>query len=263
MCKEGQNQARLLASMVNHGATEVKISELFRESQLIWQIRPEHAVSETCIRLEEFMASAARNSQRSLSVMERMHGLGGFQDHDLLTALKKYVEDTCEAIKVVDNTLKNNGASLESLLFEIPNETSDDEVSWRNLIGRRDVIAHRLLTVDDDRVYREAIRDFGSLYQLLSKVYFAPMKIDRASGEGLTPLLRAEVLRSLAPSGYGQVPHIGQSLVFVCEDKIKGFQSFRFGRTEDNKLLIGASHAPRRLRLSVYELNQTESSTQQ
>ena len=92
-----------------------------------------------------------------------------------MAALKKYVEDTCEAIKQVDNELKGNGSSLETLLFEIPGE-SDNQVSWRNLIGRRDVIAHRLLTVDDERVYREAERDFCLLVELISRVYFVPIK---------------------------------------------------------------------------------------
>ena len=254
MDKEYQNRTRLLSNMVNHGATQVEMSELFRESQVIWQIRPANEMSETCIQLEEFMSSAARDSQSALRVIDRIHDSDDLQDRDLLTALKKYVEDACEAITVVDNKLKDNGSSLESLLFEIPNKTSDDEVSWRNVIGRRIVIAHKLLTVDDERVYTEAVRDFGSLYQLLSKIYFVPVKTDWASDEGFSPLFRMDALRNLAPSGYGQAPDIGESLIFICEDKIEGFLSFRLGRTEDNKLLIGSSHAPRSFHISLYAL---------
>ncbi len=252
MRKESQNRARLLASMISHGATQVEIGELFKEAQVIWQIKPDEEVSETCVQLEEFTASAARNAQSALQVIDRMGGSANLQDRDLLTALKKYVEDVCEAIKIVDNSLKDNGSSLEALLFEIPNETLDDEASRRNLIGRRDVIAHKLLTVDDDRVYKEAVRDFGSLHQLLSKVYFVPVKTDWTSGDGFSPLVKTHAVRNLAPSGYGQTPHIGESLIFICEDKVEGFMAFRLGRTDDNKFLVGASHAPRSIHISVY-----------
>ena len=251
MQKQGQNRTRLLASMINHGATQVEISELFRESQVIWQIRPDNEISETCIKLEEFMASAARKSRSALRVIDRMHGSDDLQDRDLLTALKKYVEDTCEAIKVVDNELKRNKSSLQSLIFEIPNETLDSKVSWRNLIGRRDVIAHKLLTVDDNKVYREAVRDFGSLNQLLSKVYFVPVKTDFASGAGFFPLLRRDAVTNLAPSGHGQTPQIGESLIFICEDKVEKFMSFRLGRTEDNKFVVASSGAPHSIHISV------------
>ena len=248
------NRARLLSNMVLHGATQVELRELFKESQIIWQLRPDQEISDTCIQLEEFMSSAARNARSALDVIDRMRGLGNLQDRDLLTALKKYVEDACEAVKVVDNKLKDNGSSLESLLGEIPNETLDGEVSWRNLIGRRDVIAHRLLTVDDNKVYREAVRDFGSLHQLLSKTYFVPVKTDWASDRGFSPLVKTDALRNLAPSKANTIPSIGQSLIFVCEDKQEGFLSFRVGRSQDNKMLFAASHAPRSIHISVHAI---------
>ena len=93
-----------------------------------------------------------------------------------MTALKKYVEDTCAALKEVDNTLEKNNSSLSQLFYEIPQGTSESELSWRSLIGRRDVIAHQLLTVNGERVYYEAKRDFDSLYQLLTRIYFSPIK---------------------------------------------------------------------------------------
>ena len=249
MEKEGQNRSRLLARMVKHGATRLEIKDLFRQSQIVWQIGADREISETCIHLEEFMASAARNCQSALRVIARMHGLGALKDPDLLTALKKYVQDTCEAIKEVDNTLNRNRSSLTSLLFEISDKTAGSEVSWRNLIARRVVIAHRLLTVDDEKVYCEAERDFSSLHQLLSKVYFVPVKTDLRAGEGFCPLLRMDALRNLAPSVHGRTPVIGESLIFVCEDKSDGFLPFRLGRTEDNRILLAAS---RRIPFSLH-----------
>ena len=181
----------------------------------------------------------------------------GEKDPDLLTALKKYVEDACGGIKEVDNVLKRNGSSLEALLYEIPG-TSDGNVSWRDLIGRRDVIAHQLLTVDDDRVYHEAERerDFGfpvavhALQELLSRVHFAPIRTDFGSGRGACPLLRTEALNKLSPSAHGERPQIGTSIVFVFEDvpQIDGFLCLRMGRTEKNKLTLAT---PRRIYFSL------------
>ena len=165
-----QGRGRLTSRLVGHGATEVEIPELFKQSQVIWQLAEGVEVSETCVALEEFMSNAARNAQSAINVIARMEGN---EDHDLVAAMKKYVEDTGQSIKEVDDRLKEKESSLSALFSEIPDE-SEDEVSWRNLIGRRNVIAHKLLSVDNKQVYEEAKRDFASLHQLLSNIYFVP-----------------------------------------------------------------------------------------
>lgn len=243
MYPESLGSNRLLTRMADHGATMVELDTLLKESDIVWSIGPNDEVSETCIHLEEFSASAARNCRSALGVIDRIHGSDNVKDPDLLTALKKYVEDACEAIKEIDETLERNNASLASLLFELPNDTQGDEASWRNLIGRRVVIAHRLLTVDDERVYREAVRDFGLLSHLISRVYFVPTKTDYASGKGFTPLLRTSVLRSLNPAAHGQTPRIGESVIFIYEDRREGFLPLRMGRSEGDKVLVSGPHA--------------------
>ena len=252
MDKKSQNLTRLLTKMVKHGAAQVDIEYLFKQSQLIWNIGSHQEISDTCIHLEEFMSSAARNCRNALQVIDRMDG-SSLKDPDLLTALKKYVEDTSEAIKEVDSTLDRSKSSLTSLIFEIPNETSEHELSWRNLIARRIIIAHKLLTIDDEKVYCEAKRDFGSLNQLLSKIYFVPVKTNFDAGEGFHPLLRADALKNLAPSTHGKTPKIGEALIFICEDKTNGFLTFRLGRTEDNKVLMSAS-APCSIPFSLHSV---------
>ena len=240
------NRARLVARMVEHGATRVEMAKLMKEAQIVWRIGAYEDVSETCIHSEELMASGARSCRLALDVMTRMDRTDGVRDTDLLTALKKYVQDTCEAIKQVDNVLKANGSGLADLFFEIP-DRSQDEMSWRDLIGRRDVIAHRLLTVDDERVHREAERDFGSLHKLLSRVYFAPVKTDFEADKGFMPMLKADAWRRLAPSVEGLKPEIGGSLIFVCEDKKEGFVPFRLGRSASNTVLLAAPPGIRRI----------------
>ena len=233
---------RFVSKLVRHGASQVSIAELVAQGQIIWAIGPDQVLSGTCIRAEEFMASAARRSRQARGIMARMKRGEGRKDADLMTALKKYVEDTCGAIKEVDNVLKRKGSSLETLLFEIPGQSAD-QVSWRNLIGRRDVIAHKLLTVDDERVYREAERDFGSLEELISRVYFVPITTDFRAGRGAQPLMRIEVLHKLTPAVAGERPRIGTSIVFVFEDLVDGFVCLRMGRTEANKIVLAAPRA--------------------
>ena len=236
------NSKRFISRLVKHGASHVSVAELVAQGQIIWAIGPDQEVSAVCLHAEEFMSSAARTCRRARGVMARMGRGEGRKDVDLMTALKKYVEDTCGAIKEVDNELKRNGSSLETLLFEIPGE-SDDQVSWHNLIGRRNVIAHQLLTVDDERVYREAKRDFGSLEELISRVYFVPIKTDFGTGRGASPLMRTEILDKLTPDVGGERPRIGTSVVFVFEDVVDGFVCLRMGRTKTNKITLATPRA--------------------
>ena len=82
--------------------------EFVAQAQIIWSIRSDQEVSEACLHADEFMLSAARTCRLVQSIMHRMRRGEGKKDADLMTALKKYVEDTCEAIKQVDNELKGN-----------------------------------------------------------------------------------------------------------------------------------------------------------
>ena len=231
-----ERNARLISRLLKHGASHVSMAELVSEGQIIWSIGADQEVSKPCLHAEEFMSSAARNCRRANSVIARMRQGKAREDLDLMTALKKYVEDACAAIKEVDDELKRNGSSLDKLLFEIPGEATDDQMSWRNLIGRRDVIAHQLLTIDDDRVYREAERDFGLLEQFISRVYFG-------SGRGTQPLFRTEILDNLARIRRGDRPRIGNSIVFVFDDVVDGLVWVRMGVSETNKMVLGASRS--------------------
>lgn len=239
----------LMARMVKHGATQVGTADLMEKAEIVWRIAANDSVSETCVNVEEIMSSGARSCRKALNLMARMERTDDSQDPDLVAALRKYVEDTCEAIKQVDNALKRNGSDLATLLFEVP-DSSHGEMSWRDLIGRRDVIAHQLLTVDDQIVHREAQRDFDSLHALLSRVYFVPVKTNLEVGRGFVPMLKWSALKRLSPSEPGRKPTIGQSLVFVCEDEKLGFVAFRAGRSTNNQFLIAGPPGTHRISLA-------------
>ena len=69
-----QNRGRLISRLVGHGATQVEIRELFKQSQIILRLAEGVDVSESCVALEEFMSSAACNAQSTISVITRMEG---------------------------------------------------------------------------------------------------------------------------------------------------------------------------------------------
>ena len=180
----------------------------------------------------EFIAAASRSAVAGVKVLDR---LNTEDDPDLVAALKRYVEDTGQALKEVDNRLKALHSGLNELFPEIS--------SWKDLISRRDVIAHKILTLDDDKVRKEADRDFRALCKLLSNIHFAPAVIDLEQGIGPEVAIRANQLRDLAPSEAGQEAFVlGGTLVVVCLDARKGIVTFRLGRSPDNKVLLATSH---------------------
>lgn len=243
---------RLVARMVKHGAKQVEMADLMGQAQVLWHITDKDVVSETCLHAGEIMASGARNCRRALDLMARTDGTEGERDPDLATALRKYVEDTCEAIRKVDDALVKRGSGLATLLFEIP-DRSHDEMSWRELVGRRNVIAHNLLSVDDQRIRREAERDFGRLYEMLSRVYFVPVKSDFDAGRYVGSTIRGDALGRLSPAEPGSKVAIGQGLVFIYEDERHGFVAYRWGRGANNEILISGPPGLHRISISHFK----------
>ena len=69
---DARNTQRLVSRLVKHGASLVPFDGLVEQAQIIWRIGSDQKVSDACLHAEEFMASAARNCRRAISVMDRM-----------------------------------------------------------------------------------------------------------------------------------------------------------------------------------------------
>ena len=238
-----------LAERQRRGARVVDVETLFEQSVVTFEYSSDDLLSDTCIECEEFLASAARNAASAIEVLER---LAAGDDAHLRAALKKYVEDTGEALKQVDDRLKKGGSSLDELFPDLPSR-ADDTAAWRDLIGRRDVIAHKILTVDDDLVRQEADRDFRTLHGLLRNIHFVPTVSNLRDGQMFKMHLRAEELHRLPPVQPGSdvtaVP--GSSLILVCQDMQQGMLTFRLARSHDNRLQL-ASSVVGNYNLSIY-----------
>ena len=193
--------------------------------------------SQTCVQSQELILIAARNCRYALDLLSSMDGPDNCH---LVTALKKYVEDSCEAIKQIDDLLKNKGTSLETILVEIPGKSKDGRMSWRSIVGLRDVLAHNLLTLDTVRFFQEASQHCAPLYDLLVRVYFNPIKSNTTTESLVGPLIKTEAMMKLAPYGDDeeQVPEIAKTLVCICEDRSGDFLFFRVGRTANPKQIL-------------------------
>lgn len=238
---EGNHRTRLIVRRVKKSASQIGMAHLMTLAQVVWCIKDDDTVSDTCIHAEELLAGGARSCHSLLDVMTRMDSTDGVEDSDLAAALRKYVEDTCEAIKQADNVLNKRGTGLAMLLAEVPDRLQV-VMSWRDLIGRLDVIAHRLLTVDDQRIRREAVRDFGLLHEMLSRVYFVPTKTNLKISKGFNPMFKAGTVRRFSPAKPDSQPTIGRSLVFICEDEKSGFAAFQFSCTASNRVRFTGRH---------------------
>lgn len=229
---------QFLKKRQQHGAKRVDLTEMEEQSSAIFPVPLDRPISELGIECMEFMLSACRSTGEAVAVLDRLEE---GEDLHLVAALKKYVEDTGQALKEIDNRLKIKGTSLEALLPELPGGDRE-KATWRNLIGRRDVIAHKLLTVDDAQVYEEAARDFRALHDLLDKINFIPATTDLDNGLGFDAQIRAESINQLQPSESGNpVGEIGTSVIFIFEDIKHGVHAVRLGRSSKNKVLIACT----------------------
>ena len=226
------DSASWIAERERRGATRVEMDEMFDDAVVVFPASTGSPIAEPCVEMYEFMSAATRSAAAGVEVLDR---LNTEDDPHLVAALKRYVEDTGQALKEVDNRLKKLHSGLNELFPEIS--------SWKGLISRRDVIAHRILTLDDDKVREEADRDFRALCQLLSNIHFAPTIIDLEQGIGPKVAIRSNYLRELVPSEANQEAFVlGGALVVVCLDARKGIVTFRLGRSPDNKALLAISH---------------------
>ncbi len=244
VCPLGRAQVKtiglesFLAERQGRGARRVDLGALMEQGEIVFRISPHAVVSQLCIDCMEFMSSAARDASAAVDVLDRLEGAN---DRHLDRALRKYVEDTGLALKEVDNRLKNAGSSLAELFPEVP-DTRTDSASWRDLIGRRDVIAHRILSVDDVRVRREAQRDFRTLYRLLGNINFVPTVTDWDNGRLFDVRMRTAAIRRLPPvEPGGPATEIGTSVILVCEDIQHGLLTFRVARSAEDQLLFSSS----------------------
>lgn len=244
-----------MAKREERGAEIVDMDAALVRSTVGFSISSNDVISDLCVECTEFMGSAVRNAAEAVDVLDRREL---DDDPHLMTALKKYVEDTGEALKQVDDRLKKRSSSLEDMFPDLPADAKDT-ATWRDLIGRRAVIAHKILTLDASRVRDEADRDFRSLLSLLRNINFVPALTDCQNGRLFAVQLRGTEIKRLPPIAPGSdaTTELGSSLILVCEDVNFGMVTFRLARSPENRLLVASSVAGT-FNISLHRLSQPD-----
>ena len=99
------------------------MEQMYEDEVVIFPVSTSRPIAEPCVEMSEFMAAAARSAVAGVEVLDR---LNTEDDPHLVAALKRYVEETGQALKEVDNRLKKLHSGLNELFPEIP--------SWKSLI---------------------------------------------------------------------------------------------------------------------------------
>ena len=209
------------------------MDKMFDRCGVVFPASTSRPIAEPCVEMYEFISAAARSAVAGVEVLDRLNGK---DDPHLVAALKRYVEETGQALKEVDNRLK----ALHSGLNELFPEFS----SWKELISRRDVIAHGILTLD---VFTGSVRkQIGTSGRFVNSCLTSTSPLrsrisNKASAQRLQ--IRGKLLRELEPSEAGQEAFVlGGALVVVCLDARKGIVAFRLGRSPHNTVVLAVSH---------------------
>ena len=86
------------------------VEAMRQQAGIIFRVGVDEPISETCLECLEFMSSAARDAAAAVDVLDNPEL---DDDPHLKTALKKYVEDTGEALTQIDKRLKDRGSSWD------------------------------------------------------------------------------------------------------------------------------------------------------
>ena len=132
------------------------------------------------MRATVWLERAKENIHNALLCRSRMvDGGAPLSDPDLCWALAKYVENTEESVKQLDNI--THGLLLAELT-EIPFSDPDANLTWKNLKGMRERLAHRFWEIDHDVVLDTVMNDFPLLDDLFDCLYIVPEPFNVRTG---------------------------------------------------------------------------------
>ena len=159
-------------------------------------------------------------------------------DRDLQWALVKHVENAQEAVSSLDAI---SGKKLFPILVELPLKAENDELSWRGLIGMRQVLVHKPWAVDHAVVWRTATEEFPALLTLIESTTIDVEPTDVENGRGPTIDVSARKLISGAKTVPGDKMALTGSQVLVFRDVTHGLGALHVGLAEGTSVLVGAS----------------------
>ena len=109
--------ASWLAERERRGGRRVEVGEIFDNAVVGFRFSVGSLIAESFVEVYECMAKAARSAVDAVEVLDR---LNTEDDRHMEAALKRYVEDTGEALKQADDLLRKVHSGLDKLFPEIP-----------------------------------------------------------------------------------------------------------------------------------------------
>ena len=168
---------------------------------------------------------AAINLSQKMSTQDDLR-----EDHDLRWGLVKHVENAQETVRALD---KAGGDRLLSVLVELPLKADGDELSWKGLIGMRNVLAHKPWDVDHTVVWQTVMEEFPILLTLIDATTIDVEPSDVVNGRH--PKILVDPRTLMAGSGTtigGRMSPIGTQ-VLVFRDLTHGLGTLHVGRSND------------------------------
>ena len=202
------------------------------------------------VKIKERWSQLRSYVEDAINLSRRMSTQGDLrEDHDFRWGLVKHVENAQETVQALD---KASGYRLLSVLVELPLEADGDDLSWKGLIGMRNVLAHQPWALDHAVVWRTVTEEFPILLAVIDATTIEVEPSDVENGR--QPKIMVDVATLMAGTGTtigGKMSPTG-SQILVFRDLTHGLGALHVGRSDDGtSRLVGAAPAWARGRWSM------------
>lgn len=179
-----------------------------------------------------WLERAQTSIHHALLCRNRMMDSGApLADRDLCWALAKYVENTEESVKQLDNITHR---LLLAELIEIPLSGPDANLTWKNLKGMRERLAHRFWEIDNRVVLDAVMHDFPLLDALFDSLHIVPEPFNIRTDQTADFIVSTEWIRKIRYARGPEDPLLpGNSFIAAAYDRDFGWNMFRVGLNEE------------------------------
>ena len=172
------------------------------------------------------------NVARATNLSSRLSFTDMNESNDLFWALAKYTENVQECAKKLDCLNHNVLEALE----EVPLKSDrGEDLTWKNMKGMRDIIAHRFWGIDQRVLWETTTKEFLVLRTLLSRLTIGATPADQDS-----VILRfpAHKIIDLPTSPPGDENRIGNCLIMMLFDQECKAWCLRIAKLSSSRLAV-------------------------
>lgn len=172
------------------------------------------------------------NASRAITLSKKVQFDDMNESNDLFWSLVKYVENVQDCTLQLDNMKR----SILEALDEIPIRSEQGEdLTWKNMINMRVILAHKSWDIDNDILWGTVVSDFPVLNRLLSRLVF-----DESAENPNSPTFSFLVKRflDLPLSQPGDESLLGNYLVLVSFNSKGKARCLRIAKRSNSQLAV-------------------------